>query len=79
MMIQSNKLELHKYIQAYLIDIETCTNNYIRRWNLAIYEMHKKVKNEVVNNIRLYISAQDTVVKQMIDFFVNCFVQVKSR
>ena len=52
--INGKKPELWKYLQAYLIDAEKCKNRYIRKWNMATQEIHRKASSKIVQDIRLY-------------------------
>jgi len=36
------------------LDIEKCSNSYIRKWNVAASEIFKKTGKEVLSDIRLF-------------------------
>ena len=46
-------MEMKWYLQVYEIDVESCSNSYIQKWNRDIYEMCKNTKSEVNSDIRM--------------------------
>ena len=51
---KGNKPEMIRYLRIYDIDVENCSNSYIRKWNMDALEMHKKTRTEVLRDIHTY-------------------------
>jgi len=45
---------MRRYLRIYDIDVENCSNSYIRKWNMDALEMHKKTRTEVLRDIHTY-------------------------
>ena len=54
MIMNGDKPEMREYLRTYPIEVETCKNSYIRRWNLAARTMYKEANKEVLQDIRMY-------------------------
>ena len=49
---EENRLEMKRYLRSQKIDVEKCNSSYIRLWNISILNLMKKMKEEVVYDIR---------------------------
>ena len=54
MITEGNKPEMNKYIRAYPLNIECCSNQEIKRWNLAATEIYRTVDSEKMIDMRKY-------------------------
>ena len=55
---KGSKCKIRQYLRLYFIDITKCRNSYIQQWNLVTSNMHKKAKNKVLHDIRMYFNSQ---------------------
>ena len=49
---EGNRVEMKRYLRSQKIDVEKCDTSYIRLWNVSTLKLMKKMKDEVVNDIR---------------------------
>ena len=58
MITEGNKPEMNKYIRAYPLDIERCSTQDIKRWNLTATQIYRSAENEKIIDIRNYFESK---------------------
>ena len=52
----SNKPGMQRYLRTYAIEVDKCSNSYIRKWNVNVLEIYKKAEKEEVSDIILFFN-----------------------
>jgi len=56
MIEKGNKPDMRRYLETYKLEVEKCSNSYIRKWNIDATDMYKKANTEKLSDIRMFFN-----------------------